>query len=49
MTCEHMNPAKWIKGQPLNDGRIATTCPGCGKFMGYVVPVEAKKEKGGLK
>ena len=46
MPCEHLNPEKWVRGSASNDGRVPTYCPGCQKFMGYVVPVE-KKEKGG--
>jgi len=38
MNCTHLDPKKWTEGQPNREGKIPTYCPGCRKFMGYIVP-----------
>lgn len=39
MSCNHLNPATWIQ----RDGKAF--CPGCKRFMGYVVPVTESKTR----
>ena len=32
--CIHVDPLLWI-GEPSRNGRIRSTCPRCGRFVGY--------------
>ena len=39
MPCNHLNPATWVH----RDGKAF--CPGCKRFMGYVVSVTESKAR----
>jgi hypothetical protein len=41
--CKHISPESWVKKQGSNPD--ARHCPGCGKFMGYVVTWAKKGKK----